>query len=851
MPGCQAGEGNVFLRTVDQIKQIGFSMQNFQKTADHLILTKYSPPGVIVNEQYDIVQFRGMTGRWLEPSPGRAGFNLLKMAREGLSFELRNILHKAKQTNIAAVKHDLPFVNDGKNETVTIEATVLPGEESHYLVLFHAVDGPTQSEGFYITEMMPEKSDAEFRILQLEKELMLAREEIRSITEEQKASDNRNKQLENTNQYIEAIIDTIRDPIIILDNDLRVLSASGSFYQKFQTFPAETEGQLIYELKNPCRADAALTDEFKQILLQKKFLTDYEFACEIPSVGRRSFSINATGFQRSPDDPLILISMEDITVNQSEKKSLLSKKDQLEERIKLAIEATGIGTWDFDPNLNLAQYDDQCKKLFGFTTSREFGYSDFLKSIDPRFRLVRQEILDRALRGENEGRDETQYLIKTLDDSKIRWISSKGKVYFDEQGKARRLIGTMLDITKEKISEQLLKESEERFRLASEASTALIWMSGTDKLFNYFNKSWLKFTGRTLEQEMGNGWTTGVYPQDLERCLEVYNSQFDLREEFYMEYRLRRYDGTYRWISDSGAPRFSPAGSFEGYVGTCIDIHDQKMTREELENLVSERTASLLEVNNQLEESNQNLSEFAYVASHDLQEPLRKINTFSQLLKDIPYGDQAEEVQTNLQKITNASKRMSRLIEDLLNYARLQNTEEAKVATDLNKIIETVRSHFELDITQSQADIEVGPMPVIQATPIRMSQLFHNLFSNSLKFIQADRKPYISIHCVALSEKEKKELDTLNQRLAYHHIVFSDNGIGFKPEFAEKIFNIFQRLNGRSQYEGTGIGLTICRKIILNHHGLIYAESQYGEGSTFHIILPQRSETRLEKTKEL
>jgi two-component system, chemotaxis family, CheB/CheR fusion protein len=747
------------------------NMSDFQKTADELILSKYSPPGVIINEQFDIVQFRGSTGRWLEPAPGRASLNLLKMAKEGLSFELRNILHKVKQENIPAVKEDLNFVSGSKKEQVTIEAMAIPGEESYFLVLFH----PGNSNGtttVHSTEPAEktngtgnQRSVAELRIAQLEQELSLAREDMRSITEEQEASNeelqsaneellstteelqtlneelqtsneevqstneelqtlnqeliDRNNQLNLNNQYIEAIIDTIRDPIIILDRDLRVRTASKGFYQRFRPTESSMEGHLFYELKSCPWVNKELIERLKEVTRNKKGFIDYEFTCDIPSAGERTYSMNAVEFQRTSGDPLILISMEDITNNRSEQIFLLDKKEQLEERIKLAIDATGIGTWDFDPVQNTARYDDQSKILFGFSGDAEFTYSDFLECLSPADRVRREEILSRALAGENNGRYETQYRITTKNENKRRWISSRGKVFFDAGGKAVRLIGTMLDITMEKDHEELVKEK--------------------------------------------------------------------------------------------------------------------------LEKLVQERTSSLLDANNQLEASNQSLSEFAYVASHDLQEPLRKINTYSQQLKERTYGEETTEVNAHLNKISEASKRMSRLIEDLLNYARLQNSESVMVPTDLKKIAESVVQDFDLQIIQSHASIEIGHLPTIMAIPLRMNQLFHNLLSNALKFMPRERQPVISIQSSLLSETEKKKFDSLNQQFNYHRIIFKDNGIGFNPEFSEKIFVIFQRLNGRSEYEGTGIGLTICRKIVLNHYGIIFANSKEDEGSEFNIILPEAS----------
>ncbi len=510
----------------------------------------------------------------------------------------------------------------------------------------------------------------------------------------------------------------------------------------------------------------------------------------------------------------------------------------LEERIKLAVEATGIGTWDYDPVHRVAVYDEQCKKLFGFTGNHEFTYSHFLACIDPSDRAERERVLYKVLVEEKNGRYDTQYRIKTIDQGITRWISSRGKVYYNEEGDAVRLIGTMLDVTREKISEQKLRESEARFRLASDASTAMIWMTGQDKKANYFNKTWLRFRGRKLEEEMGEGWTEGIHPEDAEKSLSYFEQKFRERKEFHMEYRMRRHDGAYRWVSDSGAPRFSVDGFFEGYIGTCMDIHDQKLSHDQLEQLVEDRTTSLQDLNNQLEATNQNLTEFAYAASHDLQEPLRKINTFTAQLKEKSFGDQEEEVNTYLNKISGSSKRMSRLIDDLLNYARLQNTEEAKQQTDLTKIVQTLLHDFDLEIVQKDATIIVGHLPVIHAIPLRMTQLFHNLLSNSLKFTIPGQSPRIIIQSATLTEKEKKEQPSLNPHMDYDKITFTDNGIGFNPQFAEKIFNIFQRLNGKSAYEGTGIGLTLCRKIVLNHHGLIFASSRENEGSTFTIIFP-------------
>ncbi|MEO5893313.1 MAG: PAS domain S-box protein [Ferruginibacter sp.] len=644
-------------------------------------------------------------------------------------------------------------------------------------------------------------------------------------------------QLEDMRVYTDAIVDTINEPIVVLDKDLKVKNATKGFYNKFNITEGAIEGHYFYELKSCPWNDPELVEKLMSIIVKGDSFSDHEVICQFPASGERVFKMNARHLENLQDKHLIIISINDITDSRFEKNKLIENKRKLEERIRLAVESADMGTWDMDPETGKVIWDDRCQELFGFKGS-VLTYEEFLNRLHPDDRPNTDKTIKSSIQGSDNGKYFIEYRTQSEEDQDMKWLKATGRAYFDANGKAIHFAGTVMDITQQKLNEQLLRESEERFRMASDAAAAMIWLSATDKMCNYFNKSWLQFTGKTFEQEKGNGWMAGVHPDDYTRYAAIFVENFDAKKEFYMEYRLLRHDGAYRWISDSGAPRFSPQGIFEGYIGTCIDIHDQKMTQEELEKMVADRTQLLSDAISNLEISNQNLEEFAYVASHDLQEPLRKIQTFANRLQEKNGEHLSENTKLYLSKITKASLRMSRLIGDLLNYSRLQSTDSTVEIIDLNDVLTNVLGNFDMIIQEKKAVINVTKLPAIRSVGMRMYQLFHNLISNALKFSKENTSPILKIYSEDLTNEARENYPLLKKDTNYTMITFEDNGIGFNEEFTEKIFNIFQRLNGVGEYEGTGIGLAICKKIVSNLHGIIFAESTENEGAFFRIILP-------------
>ena len=248
--------------------------------------------------------------------------------------------------------------------------------------------------------------------------------------------------------------------------------------------------------------------------------------------------------------------------------------------IEMAAQAGGLGLWSRDLNGALAWGNDVLRAMLGMGQQEPFRTGDLLTRIHPDDSVRVISEVQRAQ--EANRRFEGEFRIR-LDDGRERWVLTKAGTVNIPSGRGARRMGVLLDITERKKMEVELRESEERFRMMANTAPVMIWMSGTDKLCSFFNKGWQDFTGRTLAQELGNGWTEGVHHDDFNRCLEVYENHFDARQEFTMEYRLRRYDGEYRWVLDHGVPRFEADGRFLGYIGTAIDVTELKRGEETLE----------------------------------------------------------------------------------------------------------------------------------------------------------------------------------------------------------------------------------------------------------------------------
>ena len=413
-----------------------------------------------------------------------------------------------------------------------------------------------------------------------------------------------------------------------------------------------------------------------------------------------------------------------------------------------------------------------------------------------------------------------------------------------ENGKLVRAWGTQRDITDQRIAEEKIREREARFRILAETLPQMIWVANAQGHNEYLSPQWQQYCG--IDQPI-QAWQYMIHPEDKQASDAAYQNAFSAGYPFRTELRLRNRQGEYRWHLSIAEPVRDALGTIIRWVGAISDIHERKTFAQTLEQQVAERTAALAAANEQLARSNEELAEaneelerFAYVASHDLQEPLRKVTTFTRMVAQ-SYGYALDEAGRNLLERTEAAAaRMRALIQSLLDYSRIGYKEETFAWVDLNQLLELALSDLEINITEQAAQVQVGPLPTVWAEPTQMQQLLTNLISNALKFKRAGVRPLIVIVSGLASEEELIRFKLSLQR-RYIRIQVSDNGIGFETEYAEHIFEPFRRLHGQKDYAGSGIGLAICRKIVVNHSGVIYAQGSSGQGAVFTVLLPTES----------
>ena len=391
------------------------------------------------------------------------------------------------------------------------------------------------------------------------------------------------------------------------------------------------------------------------------------------------------------------------------------------------------------------------------------------------------------------------------------------------------------EVTEQVLAKKQIEASEKQFRIFADSIQNLAWIANDEGRIYWYNQRWYDYTGTTFEEMDGWGWEKVHHPDHVKKVVAFVKEAWGKKVAFELTFPLLRYDGEYRWFLTRAYPVKNSNGNIERWIGTSTDITEQKYFTEELEKKVNERTEELQATNRTLELANAELKSFSYVASHDLKEPLRKIQAYSRRIIEIE--NFSEKTQDYFNRIISAGERMQNLLDSLLDFSRVNSTELIFEPCDLNTLVEESKEDLQISITEREATIEYKNLPVIMGVRIQISQVITNLLDNSIKYSRPEIKPRIEITSSIIGGKTIKHT-SVNKQKKYYAINFADNGIGFEQEYSNKIFELFQRLHFKNEYSGTGIGLAIVKKIVSNHNGFIIAKGKLNKGSTFTIYIP-------------
>jgi PAS domain S-box-containing protein len=413
--------------------------------------------------------------------------------------------------------------------------------------------------------------------------------------------------------------------------------------------------------------------------------------------------------------------------------------------------------------------------------------------------------------------------------------------YREQDGKITGVLVLATDVTTQVLAKQKMQEKEKSFQnMLMQAPVGICILQGEEFVMELANDAYLSIVGKERESSVGKLlWEVlpEVKSQGFDEILkQVLRTGKAFKGIEYPVTLTKKGKQETIYVDFVYEPLYEPDGQVQRIMVLAMETTDKVTARKKIEDSEKELQKRVEERTAELEEKNMELEQYAQVSSHDLQEPLRKIRMYIDMIRVREYHLLTEFSRSRLDKITDAVQRMSTSLSDLLNFTSLSK-EEQFTTVDLNEILAAVTNDLELVIEQKQARVNRHVLPVIRAIPLQMQQLFYNLVNNALKFSRKDLVPEINI-TVEQKQGDAIAAASLQKDRRYYEIVVKDNGIGFNQQYAEKIFSMFQRLHNKQTYSGTGIGLALCKKVTLNHGGDIFAVSDENEGAEFHVVLP-------------
>ncbi|NJW51547.1 CheR family methyltransferase [Salinimicrobium oceani] len=829
---------------------------DFQRTADEIILSRYTPAGVVIDEAMDIVHFRGRTGTYLEPQAGKPNLNLLKMAKQGLAFELRSLVHHAKKGGDAVTKENIPIEDGNKQRIISIEAIPLPNlAEPYYLILFHdpmAQAGAMGFQGFEAYDTAPSENkqdEKDLLIKQLKRELTQAREDMRSITEDQEATNEElqsaneelqsgseelqtlNEELETSKEELQStneeltslyqelvsmnkslttarnfavdILKTVREPWVVIDQNLRIKSANHLFYKIFRTNEEEMENRSILTLGQKQWKEPELEQLLKKVLAEKKSISGYEITQEFPDIGERTMILNAREIVREEGgEKLILLVFGDITDKRLAEQSL----EKSEIKFKLLAETIPQLIWITNPAGEFEYFNSKWKQYTGISSFEhsqkiEDAWSDFVHHNDL------QKVLKSWRRSLESGESFAQECRLKSANGTYNWFLIKALPLFSTDGEIIKWFGSSTNIELQKEAEQALFKSREHFKELAELIPEKVSYADPVGNVEYYNRSWLQYTGLNLQELKDSGWIKIIHPDERRKVVESWKACLASGSDFEVEMRCLNRKGEYKWHLSRAVPVKDDTGKVKKWIAATTEIEKIK------------------------EEENRKEG-FLQLVSHELKTPVTSIKGYVQLLLNLleqesSYSIGSLPLKSSLKRIDDQVSRLTRLISEMLDVSRIEDNrlELKKQIFSLNELVtETVQ-----DINRTEIDhnisVEEDEECVVHADKDRIGQVIINFITNAIKYSPNEKGIVV------------KTFKNLKGEVG---VSVKDQGIGISHADQKEIFKRFHRVEGKNEetYSGLGIGLFLANEIVIRHGGYINVISEPGKGSEFTFTLP-------------